>query len=145
MSETTLLVTVVGTGIGGTAVVVSVLALVASGINSRLRALGSELSGRIDKTNDRIDALGGEMRGELATFRGEMREELATFRGEMRGELAAFRSEMRGELATLRREVREDHAALDARIRDVGVELAKVDQRLETVERAILPQAPPAA
>ena len=134
MSETTLLVTVVGTGIGGTAVVVSVLALVASGINSRLSALGSELSGRIDKANDRIDALGGEMRGELATFRGEMREELATFRGEMRGELA-----------TLRREVREDHAALDARIRDVGVELAKVDQRLETVESAILPQAPPAA
>ena len=43
------------------------------------------------------------------------------------------------------RELREDHAALDARLRGVEIGFAKVDQRLETVERAILPQAPPAA
>ena len=107
VSENTLLVTVVGTGVGATAVVVSVLAIVASGMNSRLSALGSELGRRIDKTNDRIDAL--------------------------RGEFDAFR-----------RELREDHAALDARLRGVEIGFAKVDQRLATVERAILPQAPPA-
>ena len=101
MSEATLLLSVVGTGIAVTAVVVSVVALVANGINSRLSALRDELSARIDKTNDRIDAL--------------------------------------------RDELREDHAALDARLRGVEIGFAKVDQRLETVERAILPQAPPAA
>ena len=101
MSEATLLLSVVGTGIAVTAVVVSVVALVANGINSRLSALGGELSARIAKTNDRIDAL--------------------------------------------RDELREDHAALDARLRGVEIGFAKVDQRLETVERAILPQAPPAA
>ena len=52
---------------------------------------------------------------------------------------------MRGELAAFRGEVREDHAALDARVRGVQVELAKVDQRLETVERVVLPPVPPAA
>ena len=45
----------------------------------------------------------------------------------------------------LRREIREDHAVLDARLRDVQVEFAKVDQRLATVERVVLPPAPPAA
>ena len=100
MSETALLLSVVGTGIGVTAVVVSVVAVVAHGINSRLSALGGELSTRIDKNSARIDAL--------------------------------------------RREVREDHAALDARLREVQVEFARVDQRLATVERVVLPPAPPA-
>ena len=45
----------------------------------------------------------------------------------------------------LRREIREDHAVLDARLREVQVEFAKVDQRLATVERVVLPPAPPAA
>ena len=90
MSEATLLLSVVGTGIAVTAVVVSVVALVANGINSRL-------------------------------------------------------SEVREDVEKLRRELREDHAALDARLRGVEIGFAKVDQRLETVERASLPQAPPAA
>ncbi|MCY4025207.1 MAG: hypothetical protein OXH75_02700 [Acidobacteria bacterium] len=90
MSEATLLLSVVGTGIAVTAVVVSVVALVANGINSRL-------------------------------------------------------SEVREDVDKLRRELREDHATLDARLRGVEIGFAKIDQRLATVERAILPQAPPDA
>ena len=97
MNETTLVLSIVGTGIGVTAVVVSVIAVVANGINSRLNALGSQLN----TMDGRIDALRSEMR--------------------------------------------EDHQRLDARLRHVEIEFGKVGQRLATLERAVLPQAPPAA
>ena len=90
MNETTIIVSIIGTGIGGTAVVVSVIAIVASGINSRLNTM-----------NARIE--------------------------------------------TLRSDMREDHQGLDTRLRNVEIEFGKVGQRLETLERAVLPQAPPAA
>ena len=46
----------------------------------------------------------------------------------------------RREMSELRAEIRE----LDARVRAVEIELGKVTQRLATLERAILPAAPPA-
>ena len=46
----------------------------------------------------------------------------------------------RREISELRAEIRE----LDARVRAVEIELGKVTQRLATLERAILPAAPPA-
>ena len=46
----------------------------------------------------------------------------------------------RREMSELRTEIRE----LDARVRAVEIELGKVTQRLATLERAILPAAPPA-
>ena len=63
----------------------------------------------------------------------------------MRGDLETLRGEMRGDLGTLRGDAREDHAGLDARLRSVQVEFGKVDQRLQTLERVVIPQAPPAA
>ena len=90
MNETTIILSIVDTGIGVTAVVGSVIAIVASGINSRLNSM-----------NARIEALRGEMR--------------------------------------------EDHKGLDTRLRNVEIEFGKVGQRLEALERAVLPQAPPGA
>lgn len=90
MNETTIILSSIGTGIGVTAVVVSVIAIVASGVNSRL-----------DSMNARIEALRGDMR--------------------------------------------EDHKGLDTRLRNVEIEFGKVGQRLEALERAVLPQAPPGA
>ena len=90
MNEITIIVSIVGTGIGVTAVVVSVIAIVASGINSRLNTM-----------NARIEALGSDMR--------------------------------------------KDHQGLDTRLRNVEIEFGKVGQRLETLERAVVPQAPPVA
>lgn len=90
MNETTIILSSIGTGIGVTAVVVSVIAIVASGIDSRLNTMN-------------------------------------------------VRTE------TLRSDVREDRQGLDTRLRNVEIEFGKVGQRLETLERAVLPQAPPAA
>ena len=50
------------------------------------------------------------------------------------------RMEIRREINELRTELRE----LDARVRAVEIELGKVTQRLTTLERVILPAAPPA-
>ena len=89
MNETSIIASIIGTGIGVTAVVVSVIAIVASGINSRLNTM-----------NARIEALRSDMH--------------------------------------------DDHHGLDTRLRSVEIEFGKVGQRLETLERAVLPQAPPA-
>ena len=90
MNETTVIRSIIGSGTGVAAVVVGVLAIVASGINSRLNTM-----------NARIEALRGD--------------------------------------------VRDEHLGLDTRLRNVEIEFGKVGQRLETLERAVLPQAPPAA
>ena len=85
-----MIVSIAGTGIGVTAVVVSVIATVASGISSRL-------------------------------------------------------STMNAGIEALRSDMRKDHQGLDTRLRNVEIEFGKVGQRLETLERAVLPQAPPVA
>ena len=89
MNETSIIASIIGTGIGVTVVVVSVIVIVASGIDSRLNTM-----------NARIEALRSDMR--------------------------------------------DDHHGLDTRLRSVEIEFGKVGQRLETLERAVLPQAPPA-
>ena len=50
----------------------------------------------------------------------------------------------RREISELRTELRAEIRELDARVRAVEIELGKVTQRLATLERAILPAAPPA-
>ena len=74
MSETTLLLTIVGTGIGAAAVVVTFVAIVANGLNGRLGELAGSLGARIDKTNDRIDALRREVREDHAGLDARLRD-----------------------------------------------------------------------
>ena len=54
-------------------------------------------------------------------------------------------STMNARIEALRGDMREDHKGLDTRLRNVEIEFGKVGQRLETLERAVLPQAPPVA
>ena len=92
MSDTrTLVLTIVGTGVG--------LAVLLTGV---MFALIGGVNGRIDGVNGRIDNL-------------------------------------RVDLRDLRADMREDHARFDARLDAVEVELGKVDQRLLTIERVVLP------
>ena len=54
-------------------------------------------------------------------------------------------TEVRGIIGTiLRDDMREDHRGFHNRLRAVEIGFGKVDQRLETLERAIIPSAPPA-
>lgn len=47
--------------------------------------------------------------------------------------------DLRVDLRELRADMREDHARFDTRLDAVEVELGKVDQRLLTIERVVLP------
>ena len=53
-------------------------------------------------------------------------------------------SDLAATVAELRDDMREDHRGFDNRLRAVEIGFGKVDQRLETLERAIIPSAPPA-
>ena len=52
--------------------------------------------------------------------------------------------ELRNDMREDHREMREDHRQFNTRLRNVEIEFGKVEQRLETPERAVLPQAPAA-
>ena len=105
MNQTSL--SIIGTGIGVTAIIVSTIAVVASGINGQLNTMAGQ-----------IEALRNEMNGRLDTTNGRIDE--------------------------LRNDMREDHREFNTRLRNVEIEFGKVEQRLETLERAVLPQAPAA-
>ena len=90
-------------------------------------------------TKARLDELGARM-GRLEVAVDNNRAEIRDLRTEFRSDMSALRAEVRGEMSDLRAELR----ALDARLRAVEIELGKVNQRLATLERAVLPAAPPA-
>ncbi len=56
-------------------------------------------------------------------------------------ELRATRIELRGEIPATRTELRDEIRALDTRVRTVETGFTRVDQRFETIERAVLPSA----
>ena len=123
MSDTrTLVVAIVGTGLAVITVQVAVMSMLIGGVNARI----------------------DDLRADVVRFRGEMREDAAglradivQFRGEMREDVAGLRADV----VRFRSEMREDVAGLRERLRAVEIGFAKVDQRLETLERAILPPA----
>ena len=100
MNQTNL--TIIGTGLAITTIIVSTIAVVAGGLNDHLATIGVS---QMDVMNGQIDEL-----------RNDMRED--------------------------HRETREDLREFNTRLRNVEIEFGKVEQRLETLERAVLPQAP---
>ena len=112
MSQTNL--TIIGTGLAITTIIVSTIAVVAGGINNHL----ATITGQMGVMNGQINELRNEMNGRFDTTNGRIEE--------------------------LRNDMREDHREFSTRLRNVEIEFGKVDQRLETLERAVLPQAPAA-
>ena len=112
MNQTNL--TIVGTGLAVTTIIVSTIALVAGGTNDHL----ATITGQMDIMTGQIETLRSEMNGRIDGLRSDMRED--------------------------HRQMREDHREFNTRLRNVEIEFGKVEQRLETLERAVLPQAPAA-
>ena len=71
-------------------------------------------------------------------------DELGVRIGRLEVAVDNIRMEIRREISELRTELRAEVRELDARVRAVEIELGKITQRLTTLERAILPAAPPA-
>ena len=69
------------------------------------------------------------------TLVGGVREDARTSQAAVEG----LRVDMQAAVDGLRDDMREDHARFDARLDAVEVALGKVDQRLLTLERVVLP------
>ena len=123
MNQTNL--TIIGTGLAITTIIVSTIAVVAGGINDHL----ATITGQMDVMTGQINELRNEMNGRLDTTNGR----IDTLRNDLNGQIDALRSDMR-----------EDHREFSTRLRNVEIEFGKVEQRLETLERAVIPQAPAA-
>ena len=82
------------------------------------------VNARIDDANARIDSVNA------AVARVDDNQKAAVARVDAR-------------LDELRSDLREDRAAFDARLRAVELAFGKVDQRLLTIERAVLPAPAP--
>ena len=98
-------------------------------IGSIIVALGAIAINQNSQLNTRISDLRGEMNSRF----GEMNIRFNDLRGEMN---TRFNS-LEGNVDNLRTDVRQ----MGERLRNVEIEFAKVDQRLLTLERAVIPAA----
>ena len=79
------------------------------------------------------------IRDEIRDLRADMRADMRALDDRLTTEIA----NLRGELAGLRGELAAQIRALGDRLREVEIALGKVDQRLLTLERVVLPAQPP--
>ena len=75
----------------------------------------------------------------VVTLVGGVRDDVEGLRNEMHAAVGGLRNEMHAAVEGLRDDMREDHARFDARLDAVEVALGKIDQRLLTIERIVLP------
>ena len=87
--------------------------------------------------------LNNSVRNDLMTEIGSVRTEI----GSVRTEISTLRTDMMTEIGAVRTEIgalRTEMRRMDDRLRAVEIAFGKVDQRLETLERIILPDRPEA-
>ena len=111
---------IVGTVIGATTVHLAVMALLFTGVNGRF----DDVNARFDDVNARIDRLAASVQADIDALRADVRADVDALRADVRADFDALRADVR---------------ALDARLRAVEVAFGKIDQRLLTLERVILP------
>ena len=104
---------VIGTIVGTGLVIAGLLSAQIAGVNARVDDVRTDLSAQIAGVDTRIDDVRADMRDMRADMRADMRD--------IRASLERF----------------------DARLDAVEVALGKVDQRLLTIERVVLPSAAP--
>ena len=92
----------------------------AIGLGVLLLALFANFNARFDDFNARLDDQSAQIAG-------------------LHTEIAGLRADVTGEIADLRAEVRADMRRLDDRLRAVEIAFGKVDQRLLTLERVLIP------
>ena len=103
----------------------------ALGLGVLLLALFANFNARFDDQSAQIAGL----RTEIADLRDDMTGQVADLRADMTGQIADLRADMTGQIADLR----DDMRRLDDRLRAVEIAFGKVDQRLLTLERVLIP------
>ena len=150
MSDTrTIVVSIVGTGLATTTVIVAFTAIIASGINARFDDVNNRIDGVNRNVNDRIDDVDRSVNTRIddvnrtvnARFDDvnaridDLRTELIAGVDDLRTELTTRIEAVEGNLAGVRTDLRR----FDDRLRAVEIAFGQVDQRLETLERLHLP------
>ena len=117
---------IIGTVVGsGLAIVTAVLT-----VAGLLLAQFGGLNDRIDDVNARIDGLDGSVNARIDDLDGSVNARI----DDLRADLRDFRSEVQARMD-----------GFDTRLRNVEVAFGKVDQRLLTIERVVLPTPEPPA
>ena len=96
----------------------------AIGVGLLLLALFANFNARFDDLTARLD---------------EQSAQIVGLRTDFAGQITDLRTDLTGQIADLRAEVRADVRRLDDRLRAVEVAFGKVDQRLLTLERVLIP------
>ena len=103
--------------------------------------LNTSINTRIDDARNDLTRRIGDVRTDLTRRIDDVRTDLST-RIDSNG---AAIGRNRAAIESLRDDMREDHQNLDTRLRAVEIGFGKVDQRLLTLERILLPPAEPPA
>ena len=85
-------------------------------------------NGRFDDLNRRIDDMNADVTGRIADLNADVNRRFDTLRADVNRGFA---------------EARADHVRFDQRLRAVEVAFGRVDQRLLTIERVVLPPEQP--
>ena len=91
-------------------------------------ALGALLIGLVMNQNLRIDDLRGDLTGQVDDLRGDLTGQIDDLRGDLTGQIDDVKTDIRD---------------MRTRLRNVEIAFGKVDQRLLTLERVIIPAAEP--
>ena len=91
-------------------------------------ALGALLIGLVMNQNLRIDDLRGDLTGQIDDLRGDLTGQIDDLRGDLTGQIDDVKTDIRD---------------MRTRLRNVQIDFGKVDQRLLTLERVIIPPAEP--
>ena len=91
-------------------------------------ALGALLIGLVMNQNLRIDDLRGDLTGQIDDLRGDLTGRIDDLRGDLTGRIDDVKTDIRD---------------MRTRLRNVEIAFGKVDQRLLTLERVIIPAAEP--
>ena len=86
----------------------------------------------------------GNVETEIRAVRSELTTRIDQVNVQLNGRIDGLRTELVGRMGRLRDEMLDNYHLLDARMRTIEQGFARIDQRLDTLERAIIPSAEPA-
>jgi hypothetical protein len=92
-------------------------------------------------TKQDVNALGSDLRADMASLRGEFKTDMADLRTELKTEMADLRTELRTEMADLRTELKTEMADLRTEMTGLRGEMGAMEARLESrIDQAITQQ-----
>ena len=139
--------TIVATGVALAGFLTTSLGGRITNVENEVRALRGELREEIRTTDqglrEQIQSTDQSLREQIRATDQSLREQIRATDQSLREQIRGTRTELLDEIRATRTELLDDIRALDARVRTVETGFARVDQRLATIERAVIPSAEP--